>query len=55
MMGFKSINIVLEVVKYDSPDLIRGGMSREKIVEVSKEEIHTCNIVTILQSCIITM
>ena len=55
MMGFKSINIVLEVVKYDSPDLIRGGMSRERIVEVSKEEIHTCNIVTILQSCIITM
>ena len=31
MTGFKSINIVLEVVRYNSPDLIRGGTSRENL------------------------
>ena len=31
MTGFKSINIVFEVVKYNSPDLIRVGMSRENL------------------------
>ena len=34
MTGFKSINIVLEVVRYNSPDLIRGGTSRENLWRV---------------------
>ena len=32
--SFKSINIVSEVVKYDSPDLNRGGTSRENLCRV---------------------
>ena len=31
MTSFKSINFVSEVVKYDSPDLNRGGTSRENL------------------------